>query len=273
MPIVIVLLATIVAFLLGGPFIAIATLLIGLVVVFPNQIGVIAAVIGVIILLTKFDISISMLILIIFGIFGILILVSFMSDDSLSMHYDSLSPEERKKYINERSEKQKILNRLGVNYTLIEDSEKVQKCIVEPNTDEVWSVLKDALIIDGKIRNFDIVKIEQNLVVLKLEPKKGHMQLKNSSENGHVQMYRNQDELILTVENIKNLSIFTREKKDKEHAVSEQSTVEKKDKQIDTAEKTSNNIDDLMKLSNLLKEGLITEDEYQSEKSKLLNSK
>jgi hypothetical protein len=77
--IIIVLLATIVGFLLGGPIIAIAVLLIGLIIVLPNIMGIIAAVIGSIILLatlsTKFDISPSLLILIIIGIFVLIGLI------------------------------------------------------------------------------------------------------------------------------------------------------------------------------------------------------
>ncbi|MDY0403560.1 hypothetical protein [Sulfurovum sp.] len=79
MQIIIVLLATIVGFLLGGPIIAIAVLLIGLIIVLPNIMGIIAAVIGSIILLatlsTKFDISPSLLILIIIGIFVLIGLI------------------------------------------------------------------------------------------------------------------------------------------------------------------------------------------------------
>jgi len=64
---------------LGGPIIAIAVLLIGLIIVLPNIMGIIAAVIGSIILLatlsTKFDISPSLLILIIIGIFVLIGLI------------------------------------------------------------------------------------------------------------------------------------------------------------------------------------------------------
>ena len=188
MPIIIVLLATIVAFLFGGPILAIAALLIGLIVVFPNVVGVIAAGIGTIILLSvllgtlseKWDISpdslISIIFLVIIGLMGLIsLIVSIMENvENKKSKYQSLEKlkEEEKDYL-------------------------------------------------------DLIEIKQE----------------------------------------------TSEKQNFVKSKTEKNTYDTKKEQVNITEKSSSNIDDLMKLSNLLKEGLITEDEYQREKSKLLNSK
>jgi len=88
MPIVIILLSTIVGFIFGGPVLAVAVLLIGLAIIFPNTFGAIAAVIGAIILLSvisvKFDIDADKLILWICIIFLILVAIAFIMDSDMA---------------------------------------------------------------------------------------------------------------------------------------------------------------------------------------------
>ncbi len=170
MPIIIVLLATIVAFLFGGPILSVATLLIGLIVVFPNVVGAIAAVIGTIILLSvlsvKFDISLGSLILIIpgiiVGIVGLIFLIPYIQGGM-----ETLQMKNKRNLQRQQAEYKKLQDELGVKYSLVENDNKiVEKYIVEPNTIEVWEVLKNTLFTHGAMFNYEKSKTENNLIVL-----------------------------------------------------------------------------------------------------------
>lgn len=264
MPIIIVLLATIVALLLGGPIIAIAVLLIGLFFVFPNQMGGISAVIGTIILLSvlsvKFDTSPGSLILIIIGIIiGIFGLI-FLANDTTNGQTE-----------NEKEKYQKLRDELGVKYSLVENGNKIEKYIVEPNTVEVWEVLKNTLFTHGARFNYRKHNIDNNLIVLIDKYDKEMKLVKNKS--GIELIFKNFAFIpdFVRYNNIEE-KIETTEKKSSTANLTEKDTSDIKEKQVDLSNNSSNHIDNLVKLSNLLKEGLISEDEYESEKSKLLKT-
>ena len=181
MPIIIVLLATLVAFFLAGPFIAVAVLFIGLAILFPNIIGIVAAIIGFAMLSVKLDVSPGMLILIIIGIIIGLVGLIFLAA-----------------YITENGQTEK-----GIEY---QSPEKLKE-----------------------------------------------------EESEYLKLMGNNQKVFEKQSSVKNKT--------------EKNTSETKEKQVEIKEKSSSSIDDLMKLSTLFKDGFITEDEYQSEKSKLLSSK
>ncbi len=248
MQIIIVLLATIVAFLFGGPFAGIAALLIGLVIVFPNVFGIVAAVVGLIIISVKFDIEPITLILIILGILGILAIVVF----SLL----GTATEEQRREAIIRSKKR--LDAIGVEYSLVKDENKIKKYAITPNTGESWRVLEHLVFNYGKLNSYSNSDTDTDKDLFKME---------RESDNSKMSLTRDKSKIYLAFENTKILPNFILDKKKKEGIISmEDNNINKNI----NSKGNVNHINDLVNLSNLLKEGLITEDEYQKEKNKLL---
>ena len=279
MPIIIVLLATIVAFLFGGPILAIAALLIGLIVVFPNVVGVIAAGIGTIILLSvllgtlseKWDINpdslISIIVLVIIGLLGLIFLADYIVNGQTEKSKKNQIDYQRIR--REKAEYQKLQDELGVKYSLVENDNKVQKYIVEPNTVEVWEALKNTLFSHGERFRYERHNIENNLIIL------------TNKYDNEIKLVKSKSGIELILKNFTFLPDFVRnnnieekieitEKKSSTVNLTEKDTSDIKEKQVDISSNNSNHIDDLVKLSSLLKDGLITEDEFESEKAKLL---
>lgn len=280
MQIIIVLLATIVAFLFGGPILAIAALLIGLIVVFPNVVGAIAAVIGTIILLSvlsvKFDTSPGSLILIIIGIIigivGLILLADYMVNGQTKKVKKNDDYQKRRA---EKEKYEKLLGELGTTYCLVENDNKIQKYIVKRNTVEVWEALKSAFFNHGAIFSYKKLNIEKNLIIL-INKHDNEMKLIRS-ESGIELIFKNFANFPFLPNFVRNDNIEEKieitEKNSSTVSLTEKDTSNIKEKEVDISNNSSNHIDNLVKLSNLLKDGLITEDEFKSEKAKLLGRK
>lgn len=266
MPIIIVLLSTIVAFLFGGPLLAVAVLLVGLIIVFPNIFGTISAVIGVLIgliglifLSQKFDIDIDLLFVIIpfsfLVIGGILTIMDNPKKKNIKEAAKKSKIEKEKETV---KKSMKVLENAKITCNIVDILEnRTIKYSINPNTDSVWNALCDFLIYRRENAN----NIVRDLKSLKI---------KYALTDEEINLNRNEKEIFLILKNVKEPPYFVPHTKESQILKKQKQQSTKSVKENVNNELKNNHIDNLVKLSNLYKDGLITEEEYQKEKKKIL---
>lgn len=203
MPIVIVLLSSIVAFLFGGSLLGVTVLLIGLAIVFPNIFGVIAAALGVMIGLAlleqKFDIDIGLLFVIIplallaFG--GIFAIINNSKKSKYKQHRITKEEERQEKLNNSKQ----VIDNSNITCNPIKTIENGKiKYSIEPNTDDVWYALCDYITYHGE-NIFSFSRSQRDLKYVKVS---------HAQKDEEITLNRNEKEILLVFKNIENLPYF-----------------------------------------------------------------
>ena len=94
--------------------------------------------------------------------------------------------------------------------------------------------------------------------------------IKHAQKNEEISLERNEKGIFLVLKNIEKPPYFVPQYKNKKVVEKENDKGLKSDKEKVGDELNNNYIDNLVALSNLFKDGLITEEEYQKEKKKIL---